>query len=222
MSLGSSNTGRGSDETSRSQCTVYVNRTSLTARIFLKKIHPEYRAKQSHATSIGFFSHDRVDPETIISASTGHDRCPGFSLVEDPIFGSRVVGNLSHVPPSDRPMHRVVGAVCDFSFLVRPPCRYLRVSSTATAVTTPRTSSCLVGDAGSPHSRATAAAIRRSRHGGVIANAPLLISVFRFFFAQPAKMVWITADDQVPSLIVIDLFFSFCHDLLKLFAFTLN
>lgn len=191
-----------SDETSQSRCTVYVNRTSPNCAHL--KIHPEYRAIQFHAASIGFFSRDpRVDPKTIISASTGHVRCPIFSpwriLFSDP----GIVGELSHVLPSaaDRPMHRVVGAVCDFSFLVRPLCRYLRVSSTATAVTetTPYTSSCLVGDTGSPHSRATTAR-RRSRRGGVTANAPLLISVFRFFFAQPAKMVWITVDDQVPSL----------------------
>ncbi|KAG5347990.1 KPYK kinase, partial [Acromyrmex charruanus] len=55
--------------------------------------------------------------------------------------------------------------------------------------------SCLVGDAGSPHSRATVA-VQRNRCSGVTINTSLLISVNPFFFVQPAKMIWITTDDQ--------------------------
>lgn len=112
------------------------------------------------------------------------------------------------------------GIVFNFSFRIRPLYRYFRVSSTTTAtVTTPYSSSRLVGDVGSPFSRATA--VRKSRCSGVTANASLLISVFRFFFAQPDKMVWITADDQVWSLYDRDRAFLLCYDLLQ-FAFILK
>lgn len=125
---------------------------------------------------------------------------------------------------ADRPMH-CTGIIFDFPLRFRLLYRYFRLSSTTATitatVTTPCTSSCLVGDGRSLHSRATLAVIRGSYRSGVITNAPLLISVFCFFFAQPAKMVWITADDQVPSSYDRNRFFLLCYDLLK-FAFIFN
>ncbi|RLU23178.1 hypothetical protein DMN91_005456 [Ooceraea biroi] len=83
------------------------------------------------------------------------------------------------------------GIVFGFPLRFRPVRRHFRPPATTT---TRCISSHLV--AGPPHSRATVP-VGRSLRGGVVANAPSLISLFRFFFAQPAKMVWITVDDQM-------------------------
>lgn len=66
--------------------------------------------------------------------------------------------------------------------------------------TTPRTSSRLVGDTGQAHSRATVT-VGWSFRDVVVTSASSLISFSRFLFAQPAKMVWITVDDQVYRLV---------------------
>lgn len=117
----------------------------------------------------------------------------GWSYFWIPNGGSRERTLVCTGTVPDRPMRRIL--------LGRFP---LRLSSTTTTTPYTYTSLFVVGDAGrSPHSRATFSGGWSFRNTVVVSNASSssLISFYRFLFAQPAKMVWITVDDQVYPLL---------------------
>lgn len=121
-----------------------------------------------------YFRKDAILPRMILFSD------PARSMLErEPLVCTGTV--------ADRPMRRILG------FPLRR--RVIRSSSTM-----PRASSRFVGDVGQPHSRAIVA-VRWSFRDVVVTSAPSLISFSRFLFAQPAKMVWITVDDQVYRLV---------------------
>ena len=110
--------------------------------------------------------------------------------------------------------------ILNFLFRFYPLHQYFKSSlmTTTVTVTTP-CMSCLVGDAGSPHSRATVA-VQRNRCGGVSINTSLLISLNPFFCA--ACQNDLDHHRRSGTITIYDCNQLFFHyDLLK-FAFILN
>lgn len=152
-----------------------------------------------------------------IFGSIGHDECTYFRIlgtIDEGLSAVAVFAGLAYALPSFPSMQRT-GIDFDFPLRFRSMYRHFRLppattmtmmTMTTTATMSPR---CVLPRfvAGPSCSHATIS-IKCSPYSGIDPNAPSLISVFRFFFTQPAKMVWINNHDvgQVLPLVVIDYF----------------